>query len=176
MSGGGAEGGREHPAWNLTRGLNSQPWDRDLSQNQESDAQLTEPPRSPPDHVIFSDVGFMSLESTQANHKNIPKPEGTLRFSILGALAGVQLTQPTASPFQTSQPCAQRQIQDFTADFSPRGTGDTSCLFCSSVSHGLVLWQSPCLRNRGSWNLIEFLRRKTKCALTFSLRIHFHSP
>ena len=36
-----------HPAQNLTWGSVSQPWDRDLSQNQELNAWPTEPPRCP---------------------------------------------------------------------------------------------------------------------------------
>ena len=44
---------RENPkqalcsAWSLTRDLNPQPWDHDLSPNQELDTQWTEPPRRP---------------------------------------------------------------------------------------------------------------------------------
>ena len=34
-----------HSAWSPMRGLIPQPWERDLSPNQESDAQPTEPPR-----------------------------------------------------------------------------------------------------------------------------------
>ena len=34
-------------AWSPTRGSIPRPWDRDLSRNQESDAQPTEPPRRP---------------------------------------------------------------------------------------------------------------------------------
>ena len=34
-----------HSAWGPMRGLIPQPWEHDLSPNQESDAQLTEPPR-----------------------------------------------------------------------------------------------------------------------------------
>ena len=36
-----------HSVQSLTRGSIPQPWDRDLSQNQESEAQPTEPPRCP---------------------------------------------------------------------------------------------------------------------------------
>ena len=36
-----------HPAQNQTQGSILRPWDRNLSQNQESEAQPTEPPRRP---------------------------------------------------------------------------------------------------------------------------------
>lgn len=36
-----------HSVWSLTWGLVSRPWDHDLSRNQESDTQLTEPPGHP---------------------------------------------------------------------------------------------------------------------------------
>ena len=38
---------RLHAVWSQMQGLIPQPWDHDLGQNQESDAQLTEPPSYP---------------------------------------------------------------------------------------------------------------------------------
>ena len=50
----GAEGEGENPkqapldsAWSPMRGSIPRPWGHDLSQNQESDVRLTEPPRRP---------------------------------------------------------------------------------------------------------------------------------
>ena len=43
----------KYPAWSPMWGSISRPWDHDLSQNQESDAQLTQPPRRPLDRWIL---------------------------------------------------------------------------------------------------------------------------
>ena len=56
---GGREGGRErilsrlHTAWSLMQGSVTQPWDHDLTQNQELNAQPTEPPRCPSSIYLF---------------------------------------------------------------------------------------------------------------------------
>ena len=57
---------RENPkqtpcsAQSLMWGSILQPWDHDLNQNQESDAQLTEPPRRPQMHYFHVNVFLVS--------------------------------------------------------------------------------------------------------------------
>ena len=68
----GGEGEREnlkqtpHSAQSPTQGLIPQPWDHDLSQNQESGAQPTEPPRCPVTIGIFNLIQSNPARSSKA--------------------------------------------------------------------------------------------------------------
>ena len=74
-----AEGEKEnlkqapHSAWNMTRGLIPPPWDHDLRENQESDTQVTEPPRSSPKPtfkmILLGDDLGEELLIIKMNHK-----------------------------------------------------------------------------------------------------------
>ena len=79
----------QHRAWHRTQ--SHKPWDHDLSRNQESDAQLTEPPRCPCRVLKYIKTKYMKQKLTYLDGKidtsiiiveNINTPQSSIHKKV----------------------------------------------------------------------------------------------
>ena len=84
-------------AWNPTWGSISGPWDHDLSWNQESDAQPTEPPRGPRTHCFHETRRCFSLMAVRMAQRVVTVYDSKKSACLIWLLVWYHLNKPEKS-------------------------------------------------------------------------------
>ena len=119
-------------------GLDPITWDPDLSRNQESDAQLTAPPRRPKVSHFCTDLGSFVLFRHSVGHReggwnHTQHRSHKLYFSRPGVTALIKATAAATS--QTTQPCPPAQACILYHRKSPSRTPRSRPYYVIGSSH-----------------------------------------